>query len=402
MPAYRLPKNRACPLCSSSTASCLSHLSFPLFEETPIAGEVDLLTCENCGFLYYDTPSTVDDFDTFYRDHYLVHSYNLRDNHPAESAYLADTIRIIRQSGLSPDALVVDVGCGPGHLLRRLKEAGFHNLMGIELFSEYVEKLIVSGIQASVGSATELRIGGAAQADCLIYKNIFEHFLDFDSVLDQIEQCLSPQGIVVVEIPDASWYGKFQDYQPLSYFTLEHVNHFDPWHLEWMFSRRGFELIQSGTRLLDIAERYPIPIQYGIFRRGQPASTDSGAFKRSPFNFDLTKQARSWLSDPARFTSSALDALYEKEVPVHVWGLSYRTMAWLGMSTLKDCHIVGFHDIDPRKQGRRLLGQQVTSPDNLKNASASEAVVIGVGPSSQSMRKLLEKWEFPGEIVVLD
>lgn len=400
MPIYYSSKNRVCPLCSGSTASQLSHLSFHLFEETPIAGEVDLLACEKCGFVYYDTPSTADDFDEFYRNHYLIHSHNLRDNHPAESAYLADTVQIIRQSGIRSDALIIDVGCGPGHLLHRLKDAGFRNLMGIELFSEYVEKLIASGIQASVGSATELQIG-AAQVDCLIYKNIFEHFLDFDPVLEQIEKYLSSKGIVVVEVPDASFYDKFSNYQPLSYFTLEHVNHFDPCHLEWMFSRRGFKLIRSGTRLLDIAERYPIPIQYGIFCRDLLASKNDPPSIDLSFRFDLAQRVRSWLSSPAKFESSRLKALYEKHVPVHIWGLSYRTMAWLGMSVLKDCHIVGLHDIDPRKQGRRLLGQVITSPDDLKNAGASEAVVIGVGPSSQLMHRLLLEWGFSGEVVVL-
>jgi hypothetical protein len=115
---------RACPLCSCSTSAFfLSHLSFPLFEGTPISGEVNVVACSDCGFVYYDTSSKIEDFDAFYRDYYLINSYGLRDKHPAESAYLAETVEILHHSGLRKSAFVVDVGCGSGSFLNRLRDA---------------------------------------------------------------------------------------------------------------------------------------------------------------------------------------------------------------------------------------------------------------------------------------
>ena len=393
-----LPKNRICPVCYSASTFFLSHLSFSLFDGTPISGELDLIACSHCGFLYYDTPSKTEDFDVFYRDYYLINSYSLRENHPAESAYLAETVEIIRQLGVLPNAFIVDVGCGSGSLLKKLREAGFCNLFGIELCDEYVDQIIKIGINACVGSATKLP-SAAKKADCLIYKNIFEHFLEFDTVLDQIEAFLSPQGLIVVEVPNAAFYGESSGYQPLSYFTLEHINHFDHWHLEYMFYRRGFEMIKSGTRMLDIAERYPIPVQYGIFRRFDKESLKDFTIKSG--DFDLLNRVQSWLSPQAKFNSDELELLKKAEIPIHIWGLSYRTMAWLSMSTLKECYIAGFYDSDIRKQKKKLMGQLIKSPDLLKSVSDNEAIVIGVGPSSSIMMQLLIEWGFSGKIVTL-
>jgi len=386
--------HRPCPVCSSGLSEQLTHLSFPLFDGTPIAGEMDVLSCRACGFIFYDTPSTGTDFDDFYRDHYHVRSYALRDNHGAESAYLAETVDILRRGGVDPESYVVDVGCGPGHFLRRLHEAGFRDLMGVELCEDYVREMAQCAIPARLGSALSLPLGERL-ADCLIYKNIFEHFLDFNAVLDEIEARLAPDGAVFIEVPDASRYADFSDYAPLSYFTLEHINHFDPIHLQALFSRRGYELMLSGTRMLDIAERYPIPIQHALFRR------QGAGGGQEIKDFTLAACVQTWLPSPAYFMSAELEALRDSRVPVHVWGLSYRTLSWLGMSALKDCEIRHFVDADPRKQALTLMGRPIRSPDILQDIGADEAVVIGVGPSSPSMRLMLEAWGFSGNVVVL-
>jgi 2-polyprenyl-3-methyl-5-hydroxy-6-metoxy-1,4-benzoquinol methylase len=386
-------RSRNCPLCHSEQKDVLSKLDFPLFDGTPISGKVDLVSCASCGFVYYDTPSTSDDFDEFYREHYPVNAYDLRNRHPAESAYLIETVQIMLRGGVKKDAFVVDVGCGPGHLLSRMKSAGFKDILGIELCQAYVDEMSAQGIPARNGSAMDLQLDGRL-ADCLIFKNIFEHFLDFDSVLDQIEKHLAPDGFVMIEVPDASRYAEFSGYSPLSYFTLEHVNHFDPHHLRALFQRRGFDIALAGSRLLDIVEKYPVPIQHGLFQRAgvEPPDCDQA----------LGRHIRHWLAREAAFISPELSSLAARRVPVHVWGLSYRTLAWLGMSPLKDCLVAGCYDSDPAKQMRTLSGSKVLSSALLKQARPDEAVVIGVGPSSESMKRMLtEEWKFLGEIILL-
>jgi len=385
---------RTCPICGHAHATALSELRFPLFDDTPIAGAVTLVACAHCGFVYYDTSSSSDDFDRFYRDHYLVRSYDLRKTHPAEVAYLDDTVSILLDGGVSPQGLMVDVGCGPGHLLARLQQRGFERVRGLELCEAYVDEMRAEGIPADVASAAAFDLG-EERADCLIFKNIFEHFLDFEPVLDSIDAALKPGGHLFIEVPDAARYGAFPDYQPLSYLTLEHVNHFDPAHLEALFAARGFETVRSGSRMLDIAEKFPVPIQHILMRR------TAGAGRPPASDFSLRDMLRQRVPDPARFVSPELESLRLRRTPTHVWGLSYRTLAWLGMSALADCNIVSLVDSDERKQRRTLLGLPIASSELLKHLDRGEAVVIGVGPSSGQMQSLLAEWGFQGQTIVL-
>jgi len=394
-PADQRLSLRACPICHARQVETLSAFEFPLFEGTPISGKVDAVGCHSCGFVFYDTPSVQSDFDDFYRSHYLIRSYGLRDRHPAESAYLEETAKILMRGGVDPSAFTVDVGSGPGSFLLLLRAAGFSDLMGVELCEEYVEEMAQQHIPSRVGSAANLNLGGRL-ADCLIYKNIFEHFLDFDVVLDEIEARLAPGGHVFVEVPDAAHYGDYAGHSPLGYFTLEHINHFDPVHLHTLFERRGFVTVLEGTRMLDIAERYPVPIQHGLFRRAE------GGGRQQQDDFGLMRTVRSWLARQARFESPALDSLRESGIPVHVWGMSYRTLAWLGMSPLKDCQIASFLDSDRRKQERRLLDRPIQDPSLLQRIGNDEAVVIGVGPSSSAMAAQLKNGGFKGIVVTLD
>lgn len=397
-------RHRNCPLCLGNQRELLSKLNFPLFEGTPISGSVEIVDCKECGFIYYDTPSTRADFDAFYQDHYLVHAYNLRNQHPAESAYLAETVNILLRGGVKKDALIVDVGCGPGHLLARMQSAGFNNVLGIELCTEYVKHMNDTGIPAKAGSATDLPLN-EEKADCIIFKNIFEHFYDFAAVLDQMEKNLAADGFVLVEVPDADRYNDFVDYNPLSYFTLEHINHFDNNHLQTMFQRRGFETIATGTRMLDIAEKFPVLIQHGLFRRHSNHADKEATETLVDANnkFALSANIREWLSITAAFESAEIDNIISNHKPIHIWGLSYRTLAWLGMSKLNQSQcIAGFYDSDHRKQQRTLKGKPILPPELLIHAKSDETVIIGVGPSSESMKNILiNDWGFTGNILIL-
>jgi SAM-dependent methyltransferase len=386
---------RACPICLEPQADRISQMCFPLFNDTPIRGEVTLANCPRCGFVYYDTPSSANDFDDFYEHHYFVRSYSLRKGHPAEMAYLGATVGILQAGGVPRDGKVVDVGCGPGHLLERMRAEGYSQLLGLELCSAYVDEMRAAGIPAAVASAHDFTLA-EGQADCLIFKNIFEHFLEFQSVLDSIERNLKPGGYVFIEVPDAARYADFPDYAPLSYLTLEHINHFDRAHIEALFAARGFETVLWGTRMLDIAERFPVPIQHILLRRG------TGQRQSPAADFTLRDMFKECIGDPARFLAPELESLRAAQSPVKVWGLSYRTLAWLGMSPLAECRITQLLDSDERKQQRSLLGLRIEAPEALRGATMDDTVVIGVGPSSGHMQRMLRDWGFKGRIVVLD
>ena len=136
--------------------------------------------------------------------------------------------------------------------------------------------------------------------------------------------------------------------------------------------------------LLDIAEPYPIPVLYGLFRHAGHRDASPGA------NEALFDQARLRFGHGYAFDKPELERLAVSQKPVYIWGLAYRTLMQCAMSPLRHCRIRGFLDADPRKQALTLRGgEAIRSPELLAKADSDATVVIGVGPSADRMRELL-------------
>lgn len=386
--------NRRCPLCQHQYSFNLLSLSYALFADSPLSPTVKLVACENCGFVFYDTPSTESDFDRFYQDHYFIHAYDTSHDYHENDEYYNFLLEVIARGEIDSSSTIVDVGCGQGQLLRALSLRGFNNLTGIELCEDYVGRHINDAYTVCHGSALvapDFKI----HADLLIYKHIFEHFFSPNAAVSTASKMLALNGYVMVAVPDASLYNSFDEYSPLNYFTLEHINHFDVHHIESLFGFQGFEMVFSSTRMLDIKEDFPVPIMYCLFRKQK--------YKQHKIqkNFELAENMLNWFDSSDSLNTEKLEVLKKNQQDVYVWGISYRTTMHLAMSQLKNCNIKGFVDIDPRKQGKVLLGKEIQSPDVLNFLNEKDVVVIGVGPSSLSMYTMLRQIGFKGEIIRL-
>lgn len=109
----------------------------------------------------------------------------------------------------SYDANILDVGCGNGQLLNRMKDLGFTNLAGADpfLISDRHEK------QLSL-FATDIFSIKDGNYDLIMLHHSFEHMTDHEKVLVRIKQLLADEGTCQIRIPiksDGPWkkYGKF-------------------------------------------------------------------------------------------------------------------------------------------------------------------------------------------------
>lgn len=387
--------NRKCPICYHDRGYILHRLSYLLFDDNPMPSEVDVVYCESCGFVFYDTPITETELQKFYSYHYLINSYDFRVKYPPEILYLKEMAGFIKNLNLSTDAKVTDVGCGPGHLLKFIKEEGYYNLCGVELCENYIQKLNLEGINAVFGSAMCLP-EESQNSECFIYKWIFEHLLDLHQPIKSLIEKINYNGFVVVEVPDAASYDIFADHTPLNHFILEHINHFSLHHLSEIFKIYGFEKVQVYSRLNDQHEAHLFPQMCVIFRY-------KGGLEKKEIvpDYSLASAIRLWFEHKPNFNYPDLINICNKRIPVHIWGLSYRTLMKIAMSPLKDANIAGFYDKDPEKQQKTLLGNPILSPDLLKNVSNSDVIVIGVGPSSSFMVEQIKSFGFCGKIISL-
>jgi 2-polyprenyl-3-methyl-5-hydroxy-6-metoxy-1,4-benzoquinol methylase len=98
--------------------------------------------------------------------------------------------------GLESSARILDVGCGSGKLLRRLRDAGFTNLAGIDPFIRgniFIDSNIV------VQKQTIMDVTG--EWDMIVYNHSLEHINDPLNELIKVSQLLSEKGSCIIRLP---------------------------------------------------------------------------------------------------------------------------------------------------------------------------------------------------------
>ncbi len=109
-------------------------------------------------------------------------------------------LRDFRRLGLTTQSRILDVGCGNGALLRRLRSWGFSSLQGIDPYLK--EDSVQSGF-----SLLSKEIGKVADKfDLVMLHHVIEHVLDPRQTLKKISEVLSNRGIALISMPIAACY----------------------------------------------------------------------------------------------------------------------------------------------------------------------------------------------------
>ena len=102
-------------------------------------------------------------------------------------------------------AKIFDMGCGSGSLLKGLKEAGFTQVMGMDLSEEQVKMAHDFGVSEVVlGDAMHFFRNSQEQFDVITGMDIIEHFTKDELVelLQLIERKLLPGGLAIFRTPN--------------------------------------------------------------------------------------------------------------------------------------------------------------------------------------------------------
>lgn len=110
-------------------------------------------------------------------------------------------VRTLAGTGVTKRSRIVDVGCGSGLLLYILKNAGFHNVLGIDPFIESTIKY-KNGLVIRKESIHDL--GG--QWDLVMLHHAFEHVPDPIETLQSVHRVLADGGMCLIRVPIASSY----------------------------------------------------------------------------------------------------------------------------------------------------------------------------------------------------
>jgi SAM-dependent methyltransferase len=135
-----------------------------------------------------------------------------------------------RVAGVDFDSRVLDVGCGSGGFLRKMEEAGFRDLTGVDKFvgEEAERDPRVKILRCDV---SELEPG----FDFILCNHTLEHMNEPLASLKHMHRILKPGRFALIRVPVASNYA-WQTY------GIDWVQLGAPWHLH-LFSEKGMRIV---------------------------------------------------------------------------------------------------------------------------------------------------------------
>ena len=114
-----------------------------------------------------------------------------------------DKLPSLRHANVSLDSKILDVGCGAGHLLHSMQEAGFKNLLGIDPFNTK-ELNYDNGLKIEPKSIHDMT--GKNEWDLIMFNHSFEHVFDQHEVLEKVMTSLKSGGVCMIRVPTVtSW-----------------------------------------------------------------------------------------------------------------------------------------------------------------------------------------------------
>ncbi len=116
-----------------------------------------------------------------------------------------DKLPSLRHAGVTLDSKILDVGCGAGHLLHSMQEAGFKNLLGVDPFNAK-ELHYDNGLNIQTKSIHDLSADNQGGWDLIMFNHSFEHVFDQYEVLEKVMELLAPGGVCMIRVPTVtSW-----------------------------------------------------------------------------------------------------------------------------------------------------------------------------------------------------
>lgn len=239
-------QNRGCPLCEEK----LAQWRLTLHDQDLALEDSHLLQCKKCHMTFLDRPCDAAFESRFYANHIARRHHHRPSLAAFEAEYqrqlptLEQTAKIIPiPQDTAPR--VLDVGCGNGFLLRRLKEKGCQ-VEGIDLDDDLVEfGRKVLGYQVTRQNIEDFQ--PASRYDAIVMTDVLEHLAAPGPVLRKLRELLVPAGLLVVKVPN--WQvGRFhvllarepERYQPNLHIQVEHLNYFSASTLRKMLDMAGF------------------------------------------------------------------------------------------------------------------------------------------------------------------
>lgn len=153
---------------------------------------------------------------------------------------------------IAPGDCVLDLGCGYGEFINNVAA---RRRIGIDLW-DAMPSHVAAGVEAIVGSVSDLSRIDDGTVDYAFSSNLFEHLTkdELGETLRQLKPKLSPHGTLTVIQPNYRYCAAeyFDDYTHVSVWS--HVSLAD------YLDANGFEVIETRPRFLPLTVKSRLPV----------------------------------------------------------------------------------------------------------------------------------------------
>lgn len=217
--------SRQCRICETTA----EHPEYDIREMLMATREVfHYFQCQECGCLQIE--QVPDDLGKYYPSNYFAYKLprrlikggmrawidpiRVRSRLSGSNLLAKLTDRLVKPldyldwaiaAGADQAAPVLDVGCGRGKLLLRMRLGGFTNLTGVDPF---LDKSIdyPNGVHIHKQELADFARVTESRYQMIMFHHSYEHMLYPHQVMQAAEQLLAPDGLILIRVPVAdSW-----------------------------------------------------------------------------------------------------------------------------------------------------------------------------------------------------
>lgn len=350
---------RNCIVCNSIQKEFIFDSSVTVPEPYPLLGKQYIVQCEDCGFVYGDSDNNLDSYKEYYST-LNKHKKRADDSKQLDESYFWRVSKFFE--GLDKEARILDFGSGDLLMSNILSSKGFTNIETYDI-----------GSDKPIG-----------KFDFILSTHVFEHILDADQVIQEINDLLVEGGKLLIAVPDASRYNDCY-YGPFNAFDLEHINHFTSASLKNLFLLNGFSIKDSVENAREVRPNlfYPEVVVLGekVEKVKQAKLENDGEITKSKILEYIDRSSE-------EFTLGLSKINNRNDKRICIWGVGIWAMR---LSNNIKTNNIKYFDIDSRLWGRNINGSVICSPSTLQENELNDCLVFVAAVNSGDIVKMISE-----------
>ncbi|MDT5060837.1 MAG: hypothetical protein QOH63_1296 [Acidobacteriota bacterium] len=270
---------------------------------------------------------------------------------------------------------VIDVGCGDGHVVKILGEAGA-NPVGIEPSKRAKAIGESQGLRILEGYVTREREIEDSPYDAFVSIHSLEHAPDPNDFLQGVRASLAPRAAGLIEVPSveqAIEKSRFYD------FLADHLSYFSAETLRLALEKNGFEVLK-------------------VERNWGGEHLVAKVRRREGVNFAQLRRHVEQL--PAEF-EQFVAACQAEDRRVALWGASHHAITLLAMVRTKGVEYVVDSALYKQSRFTPVSHLPIFAPDQLRSQPVDVVIVFAPRYNDEIVEQLKNELQFKGTIALL-